>query len=39
VSEIIVYQGAEPYFEAPTGDEVFEVIRALKIIKHQGMII
>jgi hypothetical protein len=39
VRENMVYQRAEPLIEAPTGDEVFEVIRALKIIKHQGKII
>jgi hypothetical protein len=36
VSENIVYQGAEPYIEAPTGDEAFEVIRALKTNKPPG---
>jgi hypothetical protein len=36
VSKNIVYQGAEPYIEPPTGDEVFEVIRALKNNKAPG---
>jgi hypothetical protein len=38
-SENIEYEGAESYIEVPSGDEVFEVTRALKIIKHQGKII
>jgi hypothetical protein len=39
VSENTVYQGAEPYIETQTGDEMFEVMRALKIIKHREKII
>jgi hypothetical protein len=38
VSENIVYQGAEPHIEAPTGDEMFEDIRALKNIEAPGEI-